>query len=215
MKAMLKAGGYRSPAYQLSRAKEEHIVRGFAWDDQLALAVRKTTASITRGMGPGRQSSPLDLSGAVACSRDLPWFPVGKDLIVDGSFFSVQETKLSLALRQHVTIDEPRRVSSLFPYSKTDAKVLGVRFGALQNVCFSRTLGSLFTVGCRVRSYAGSRRSTSLPGHRRKAGEQKHGGDAHRTCCGGVGPPYHVANGATRCVFRRPKSQHDLTCPYR
>ena len=68
VKAMLKAGGYRSPAYYLSRAKEEHIVRGFAWDDQLALAVRKTTASITRGMGPGRQSSPLDLSGVWSCS---------------------------------------------------------------------------------------------------------------------------------------------------
>ena len=45
--AMLKSGGYRSAANYLSRAKEEHIVRGHLWTDELALAVRKTSSSIT------------------------------------------------------------------------------------------------------------------------------------------------------------------------
>ena len=129
--SLLKAGGYRSPANYMSRAEEEHVVRGCGWDDQLALAVRKTTTSITRGMGPGRQSSPLDLSRVWCC--DIPWrseipgCPLGgKDLIVAGSFFCVREIELSLALRQHVVFDEHQsRVSWLLPSSKTDPKALG------------------------------------------------------------------------------------------
>ena len=107
--SLLKAGGHRSAAIYTSPAKEELVMRGYNWDDQLALAVRKTTTSITRGMGPGRQSSPLDLSMVWSC--DIPWrgdFPGclgGKGLIVAGSF-CVREIELSSALRQHVVVDE-------------------------------------------------------------------------------------------------------------
>ena len=122
--AMLKSGGYRSPSNYLSRAKKEHIVRGHLWTDELSLAVRKTTSSITRGMGPGRQSSPVDIS--CVWKLDLPWCsglpgaPLGGRCLVAGSFFSVREIELSLALRKHVVVDsDSRRVTWLLPCSKT------------------------------------------------------------------------------------------------
>ena len=129
--AMLKSGGYRSPANYLSRAKEEHIVRGHLWTDELSLAVRKTTSSITRGVGPGRQSSPVDLSSM--WQLELPWGagPPGAPLggrrpVVTGSFFCVREIELSLALRKHAVIDAVgQRVTWLLHSSKTDPKAIG------------------------------------------------------------------------------------------
>ena len=60
--AMLKAGGYRSPANHFSRAKEEHVSQGFHWSDALHFVVRKATMSITRGIAPARQSALINVA---------------------------------------------------------------------------------------------------------------------------------------------------------
>ena len=97
--AMLKAGGYRSPANYFSRAKEEHVVQGFQWSDALHLAVRKATMSITRGIGPARQSAPINVVDV--WNLDMPWerpaacMPLGgKLLLVAGAFFCTREIEL-------------------------------------------------------------------------------------------------------------------------
>ena len=129
--AMLKAGGYRSAPNFLSRAKEEHVVLGFVWTDELRLAIRKTSASVTRGIGPPRQSQPLDL--AAVWKAGIPWLPEsasypvrGKFLIIAGGFFCTREIELSLALRQHVSFSaDIQRVTWHLPCSKTDPRALG------------------------------------------------------------------------------------------
>ena len=90
--AMFKAGVYRSGSNYLGRAKEEHVSRWFLWTDELRLTVRKTTSSITRGIGPSRQSLPQDLSSVWNEGHhwlsDTVGVPVGgKYLIIAGGFF--------------------------------------------------------------------------------------------------------------------------------
>ena len=80
--AMLKQGGYRSVANYYSRAKEEHIARGHPWSELLQMTVRKATSSITRGIGPACQSSPLDLAAVWSC--DVPWCPDAPGLPLGG-----------------------------------------------------------------------------------------------------------------------------------
>ena len=52
----------------MSRIKEEHVAAGHPRGEQLSWASRKAVASITRGVGPARQSAPLPL-GDVAKLR--------------------------------------------------------------------------------------------------------------------------------------------------
>ena len=138
--AMFKAGGYWSGSNYLSRAKEEHVSRGFLWTDELRLAVRKTTSSITRGIGPSRQSLPLDLSSV--WNEGPPWLsdtegvPVGgKYLIIAGRFFCTREIVLSLALRRHISFDtDSKRVTWESSCSKTDPSAIG-KFRSWDCVC--------------------------------------------------------------------------------
>ena len=54
--ALMNAGGYRSPANYMSSAKEEHLVRGLSWSDELSLAIRNSNRKHYPRQGPGRQS---------------------------------------------------------------------------------------------------------------------------------------------------------------
>ena len=106
--ALLKSGGYRSPANHFSRAKEGNIKLGFHWSDALQLAVRNATTSITRGIGPAQQSAPLDL--AMVWRAEYPWeivacgLPLGGKLLVCGSFCCTREIEISVALGKHVFV---------------------------------------------------------------------------------------------------------------
>ena len=100
---MLKAGGCRSSSTCSGRAKEEHIFLGFPWRDELHLAVRESSASITRRMGPARHSSPWDF--ADVWRLEMRWLsqvscpPLQeKYLIIAGSFFCTREIESSLWL---------------------------------------------------------------------------------------------------------------------
>ena len=50
--AAFKAQGYRSYANYLSKAKEIHVATFGDWTADLQLAARRTTRSVTRGIGP-------------------------------------------------------------------------------------------------------------------------------------------------------------------
>ena len=54
--AMLIAGGYRSSANYVSRAKDEHT-RDFEWTSMLAREQRRANAAAKRGLGPAHQSA--------------------------------------------------------------------------------------------------------------------------------------------------------------
>ena len=125
--AMLKAGGYRSGPNFLSRAKEQHVVLGFLWTDELRLAVQKTSSSITRGIGRPRPSQPVDLSAGIPWLPGSNSHPVGGELlIIEGGFFCTREIELSLALRQHISVDlDILRVTWHLPSSKTDPRASG------------------------------------------------------------------------------------------
>ena len=90
---MLKQGGYRGADNYLTRAKDEHVTAGYPWDDFLALASRRCRTSITRGIGPARQSFELDLNLLARLPTHeapiTPFGPVGAvDCFMQGPFFS-------------------------------------------------------------------------------------------------------------------------------
>eukprot|EP00971_Amphidinium_carterae_P293069 5818876-Amphidinium_carterae.1 len=54
-------GGYRAYAGYLTQAKLKHVELGFVWTDELALIAKRTIRSCERGLGPAKQTLPLDL----------------------------------------------------------------------------------------------------------------------------------------------------------
>ena len=68
--AMLKRGKYRSAKHYNEAAKYKHLENGYTWSDGLVRAARRFEASITRGIGPGLQSEPLDFERLA--HMDLP-----------------------------------------------------------------------------------------------------------------------------------------------
>ncbi len=128
--AQMKAAGYRSWSNYLSRAKREHVRLGSEWDQQLDSTARDCTRSLTRGIGPPRQSAPLDLykvstvqMGLGALCSDGPVNP--RAVIVLGAYFLTREIELSLALARNITL-LPDKVIWLLPASKTDPAACSV-----------------------------------------------------------------------------------------
>jgi hypothetical protein len=131
--AMFRAGGYRAAENYLARAKDWHIEHGHPWSDILSRACRKAKRAATRGIGPARQSAPLDLElahralmrhgGQPLCRGG----PLGtSSLVTCGSFWMLRELEVSCALVRHLTVDEVAlTVEWLLPVSKTDVKALG------------------------------------------------------------------------------------------
>ena len=131
--AMFRAGGYRAVENYLARAKDWHIEHGHPWSDFLSRACRKSKRAATRGIGPARQSAPLDLelvhrallhhSGQPVCRGG----PLGiGSLVICGSFWMLRELEASCALVRHITVDKVAlTVEWLLPVSKTDVKALG------------------------------------------------------------------------------------------
>lgn len=130
--ALLKAGGYRSTKNYLHAIKVMHVDQGHAWTDELILAGSRFTASTLRGMGPSRQSEPIDF--AAAADVDFgpdPMFlngPIGTNcLITLGVFFLLRELELSTALRTNVRINKVNEtVTMRLSASKRDPLAIGV-----------------------------------------------------------------------------------------
>eukprot|EP00971_Amphidinium_carterae_P173251 3434872-Amphidinium_carterae.1 len=59
--ALFKAGGYRSWPNYVSVAKQTYVDREYSWSQEMEQVVRNCTRSVLRGLGPARQSTPLNL----------------------------------------------------------------------------------------------------------------------------------------------------------
>ena len=59
--AQMKQDKYRSFQNYLSRAKYEHIRKGFVWDQLLDITGKSCTASLNRGIGAGKQSAAYSI----------------------------------------------------------------------------------------------------------------------------------------------------------
>ena len=129
--SMFKDAGYRSFANYASRAKREHVARGFPWTQIMDLEVRDCNRSLTRGIGPPRQSAEfpvreiwnLDIGDAPRCGGG-PVNPRGVAIL--GAFFLTREIELSLALVANFAgTPGPTGVWKL-PATKTDPTAVSV-----------------------------------------------------------------------------------------
>lgn len=133
---MFKKGRYTSYANHLSRAKSEHEKtfkrHGVLWTADLDLEFKDSIRSVERGMGPSRQSYPIDLRQInlildvfLPVRDDGPGAPI--DAVTFGGCFMMREIELSLLLFRHVTLDEVSRCVSVYlPASKNDREGNGV-----------------------------------------------------------------------------------------
>ena len=131
--SLLKLGGYRSADNYATIAKRKHVESGYQWSAELELASKRMVTSCQRGMGPPRQSEPLNYEAILLL--DLPADPLidggplnTKALAVMATMFLTREVEVAMAERSHVVADhEEKTISWLLPVSKTDYKALGCR----------------------------------------------------------------------------------------
>ena len=130
--AMARRGNYRSWPNYLSQAKLRHIRAGFMWTQALSLEAVTARRAVMRGIGPARQSAPLDLPKVVECSETptsvIEGGPINSVAALHGgSFFMLREIELSLALCRSLHLDpEALTATLLLPASKTDTQALSV-----------------------------------------------------------------------------------------
>ena len=130
--ACFKKGGYRAYPLYLSKAKEHHVAAGHRWDEQLELMARKTTASVTRGVGVTRQSAPFDFALALKVISEgrvppVAGAPVGwSGLVVVATFFVMREIEVAFARAAHVTLcSQTSKATLALPVSKKDPQAVG------------------------------------------------------------------------------------------
>ena len=132
---MFKAGRYVSFGNYLSRAKTEHIAtfesHRCPWTEELSVASRNASRSVTRGLGTARQSSPLDVHRVHALRLTVdPLAPGGPispaHFATLGIFFLAREAEITCAAWADVHLDESRsEITWRLPVSKTDPRALG------------------------------------------------------------------------------------------
>ena len=93
----------------LSRAKREHIKTNGIWHQLLERVGADCIKSVTRGLGPGRQSAPYPLERAATFGLDEhPLVEHGlvnpRALAIMGAWFLTREIELSLALCKNFTV---------------------------------------------------------------------------------------------------------------
>ena len=111
--AALKAGGYSSFSNYGARAKAEHLAtyacHGVRWSEELRHEMARSFRSVNRGVGPGRQSHPLDIvATGQLCFGNSCFVPLGpvnpRAFGILGGFFLTRETEISLALASHLAL---------------------------------------------------------------------------------------------------------------
>ena len=130
----MKHAGYRSFGNYLSRAKREHINTGGTWHQLLERVGADCVKSVTRGLGPGRQSAPYHLEQVAALRlNEHPLVAQGpvnpRALAVLGAWFLTREIELSLALCKNITVVTNGGVLAVkwcLPASKTDPMAAAV-----------------------------------------------------------------------------------------
>ena len=134
--AAFKACGYRSFANYLTRAKERRIQNYQEWGPDLVLEGRRSVRSVTRGIGPVAQRTPLDIDRILQGQLEDPldWRPVVEQgpigphqMVVLGTFFMLREAEASLLLSDNVKIEDwSQTVTLKLPSSKTDPSAASV-----------------------------------------------------------------------------------------
>lgn len=132
--AVFKARGYRSFPNYLTKAKQHHIRITGSWPILLDQEAREVKRSVRRGLGPSRQSEPLQVEKVAELPTEqlsasepiVSGGPIGAwNLAVLGVFFILREIELSLSLASSVTLNFVTKVVSwLLPSSKTDSAAL-------------------------------------------------------------------------------------------
>ena len=124
--ALLKRGGYRAAASYCSAAKDRHLAMGFKWSVFLDRSVSRVVRSVTRGIGPPRQSAELDVQSLTKLElplvSSLSGAPLGlKTALLTGVMWCLREIELSHIRVDAVTLEESSlKVTIKLPTSKTD-----------------------------------------------------------------------------------------------
>ena len=134
--AAFKACGYRSFSNYMSKAKEKHIDMYGEWGVDLAMESKRACRSVTRGIGPVSQRTPIEFekiiaarSGYISDSEPLTeGGPLGPhNLVVIGTFFMLREIEASLLLAANVKMNrDDFSVTLRLPSSKTDPSAASV-----------------------------------------------------------------------------------------
>ena len=128
---LLKAAGYRSADNYMTAAKEEHIGGGHPWTDALTQAAHHFHLSTNRGLGPSKQSEPLDFEACIklGVGEDPPFDggPVGlANLIVLFTYFLLRDIEGSLARWADIYLNRKKKtVTWRLSVSKTDPAAKG------------------------------------------------------------------------------------------
>ena len=129
--ALLKIGGYRSAKNYLNAAKERHLDTGTTWSSLLNHAGRRFVNSTQRGIGPPRQSEPLNFTLLILCTFGwaplIPGGPVNTmAILIIFTMFLLREVEGSLALRAHINMHKgDDMITWPLPSSKTDPQAHG------------------------------------------------------------------------------------------
>ena len=135
---LMKLDGYRSFGNYSSWAKGHHIELGHDWIQQLAHELTQAGRSLSRGLGPSRQSAAFDLErlalspGVASLKLGSPIFP--KQAILLGSLWVLREIELAWAKWGDIRIDSVSKVVHwTLTASKTDpaAKSCTRKWGCL------------------------------------------------------------------------------------
>ena len=107
---LLKEGHYFTPKNYLHQARKHHVESGSDWTQQLDLAASRFVLPTQRGIGPGRQSHPLNYEIMCTIPLDeaplIEGGPVGNESLVTlFTMFLISELEGALALRTSVHIN--------------------------------------------------------------------------------------------------------------
>ena len=128
---LFKIATYRAAKNYLSAAKKMHLDSGYRWSEFLELASRRFNLSTRRGMGPPRQSAPINFEFAVTLHFSdeaiIEGGPIGmQSLIVMFTLWLVRGAEGMMANRSHIRMSwEDLTVTWKLAVSKGDAAALG------------------------------------------------------------------------------------------
>lgn len=133
--ALFKAGHYTSFINYITTAKAHHIAEFdkhcVAWSDELSVNVRNAIRSVNRGVGPSKQSQPVDIVKILQLKlADVPLSvggPIGPaHFCVLGVLFMAREIEVSTAKIRCISFDmATAEISWTLPVSKNDVRAVG------------------------------------------------------------------------------------------
>ena len=131
--SLLLAGGYRSSASYFAAIKRKHLKTGGDWTPQMTQEVRDGIRSCTRGQGPDKQSTEVNLDklarNVTRLSKHSSKWPVaGQDALLAMGHWMLREIEGGTARLADVTFLEGTgcgRAAWTLPCSKTDLRALG------------------------------------------------------------------------------------------